>query len=185
MQAIQSAIESTCLSDDFLHALVQIEWTVDARFVALRHQSVDLNTVPLRIKKITRNRVSHLLVSVAYAMVDRHSQRLEPFVVRLDVGRRLDAPGNMRDNLGFALASLGQSELVILDLRIRRHEYHASWMLTVFNKPDNVPVERRHLVQIIHVKHHVAKPFDLRHVYLLYLVRDERFDPIDLRDTTQ
>ena len=108
--------ESACLGDDLLHALVQVQGPFDACPVALRDQSVDLKTVPLGIEEIARDCVSHLLVGVAYAVIDPHPLRLEPFVERLYVGRGLNVPGYVREDLGVALPSLDQSELVVVNL---------------------------------------------------------------------
>lgn len=44
--------ESACLRDDLVYALVQVQRPIDSRFVALRHQGVDLEPVSLGIKKI-------------------------------------------------------------------------------------------------------------------------------------
>src|SRR5262245_33257758 len=97
-------------------------------------------------------------------MVDRHSHRLASFVVVFDVSGRLYAPGDVSDNFGLTLAPLGESELMVFDLGIRRHEYHPSRMLAVSNQPEKVPVERRDFLEAIHIEHDMAQPFDLWHV---------------------
>src|SRR5215475_13107306 len=111
---------------------------------------------------------------MAYAMVDRHSHRLASFVVLFDVGGRLYAPGDVSDDFGLTLASFGQSELMVFDLGIRRHEYHAPRMFAVSNKPEKVPIERCHLLQIIHVKHDMAQPHDLWHIQSSFLLHRSR-----------
>src|SRR5438309_8734412 len=135
---VRAGVKTARLRDDFLHAAIEIERTVDARVIALGHKSINFDAVPLWIEKIARHRVAHFLVSVAHAVIDRYTQRLETLIIRLDVGRRFGAPSDMRDDLGVALAPLGESELVIFDIRIGRQEHHAPGMLTVLDEPEHV-----------------------------------------------
>jgi len=68
--------ESACLGYNLVQSLIHVQFSIATPFVAFSYQSIDLKTVPFGVEEIARDGVSHLLVSVAYGVVDGHALRL-------------------------------------------------------------------------------------------------------------
>jgi hypothetical protein len=88
---------------------------------------------------------------MAHTVVNWHTLGFEPFVKFFNVGRRIDAPGDVGNDLGVALASFGQSELVVLDVGIGCEKDHPPGVLAVLDEPENVFVKCHHFLEIVDI----------------------------------
>jgi hypothetical protein len=104
------ARQAARLSDDFVDTFVEIEGAIDALIVAFGNERINFHSISLGIEKVAGDRIAHLFVSVAHAVIDGNPPGFEPLIEFFHLGRRVDAPGDMRDDFGIAFPAFGQSE---------------------------------------------------------------------------